>query len=260
MIKKLGLLFLLAIMLSSCVSTKKIHYFQGGGSNGSETTGGKNYETTIKSDDLLMIVVSATNMESVEKFNLSNVSVVGAMAESLDQATTQLRIQTYLVDKNGEINFPVLGNIKVAGFTKTQVLEDFKTRIGTYVKDPIINLRIVNYKVSVMGEVVRPGEVTLVSERITVLEALSKVGDMTIYGDRKSVMLIREIDGVKNYYDLDLTDAAIIQSPYYYLQQNDVLYVKQNKVKANSAGVGPNTTVIVSAASLLIATIAIILK
>jgi polysaccharide export outer membrane protein len=260
MVKKLGLLFLVTIMLSSCVSTKKIHYFQGSGNNGSANTESKNYETIIKSDDLLMIVVSASNMESVEKFNLSNTSVTGATAGSVDQVGGQMRVQTYLVDKNGEINFPVLGTVKVAGLTKLQVVQNFKERISEYVNDPIINLRIVNYKVSVIGEVARPGEIALVSERITILEALSMAGDMTIYGDRKSVTLIRETDGVKSFYELDLTDAGIIQSPYYYLQQNDVLYVKQNKVRSNSAGVGPNTSVMISAASLLLATLAIILR
>lgn len=260
MLKKLGLLFVISLLLMSCVSTKEIHYFQNINSNNKGDKAGSNFETTIKSDDLLMIVVSSENMDAVEKFNLPLIGVPAATAGSLDQVTTQVRTQSYLVDKNGQINFPVLGSIKVGGLTKTEVMSLLDQKLRKYINNPIINLRILNFEVSILGEVARPGSFPIVTERISIFEALAMAGDMTIYGNRKSVIVQRDVDGVKTFAEVDLTSADIINSPYYYLQQNDAIYVKQSKVKSNSAGVGPNTTVILSSASLLVAILAMILK
>lgn len=260
MVKKLGLLFLIAVTLASCASKKDILYFQSSNTADSTQSQNKNFETVLKSDDLLMIVVSADNMGSVEKFNPPIVGTTGTTAESIDQVNVQMKVQTYLVDKNGEINFPVLGKIKVGGLRKSEVVELLIGQLTKYVSNPVINLRIVNYKISVIGEVVRPGEQTLLSERITIPEALSRAGDLTIYGDRKNILLLRDIDGVQTRFVLDLTSNAVINSPYYYLQQNDVLYVQPNKTRVNSSVIGPNTGIILSGASLLLATLALILR
>lgn len=260
MIKKLGLLFLVAIILSSCVSTKKIHYF--GDFNTTDSTGvaTKNFETVIRPDDNLMIIVSALDPIAAEPFNLPVIGNIGTIAGNMDSTNSQPKFQTYLVDRNGEIFFPVLGKLKIGGLTKEQVLEELRTKLKKYINDPVVNLRIINYKVSVFGEVVRPGSFTITSERITLPEALSMAGDLTIYGDRKEILLLRDIEGVKTHYVIDITNGDLINSPCFYLQQNDQIYVKPNKVRTNSAAVGPNTTVIISSISLLITTIALLTR
>ncbi|MFP9099583.1 polysaccharide biosynthesis/export family protein [Flavobacterium sp. RHBU_24] len=263
MVKKISLLLLIALSLSSCVSSKKIHYLQGAKEQAERNANGVNFETQIKPDDLLLIIVSSkdyNSSEAADPFNLHVYSVTNSNIGVMDLASTQSRYQTYLVDRNGFISFPVIGSIKVGGSTKEEVMALLKDKIGKYIEDPILNIRIINYKISVFGEVARPGIVPLQTERITIPEALASAGDLTIYGLRENVVLIREIEGVKTYHTIDLTSEGLVDSPYYYLQQNDVLYVKQNKVKINASAVGPNTTVIISALSLLLTTIALLTR
>lgn len=250
----------MAISISSCVSTKKVHYFQD--FNSTDTTGvaSKNFETRIKPDDALIIIVSALDPAAAEPFNLPLVTTMGTEVGDMDRANGMNRFQTYLVDRNGEIEFPVLGKIAVGGLTKEEVLVKFDELLSKYIQDPIVNVRIANFKVSIMGEVARPGSYEIASERISLPEALSKAGDLTIYGNRQEVLLIRDNNGNKTHYMVDLTSAEVINSPLFYMQQNDIVYVKPNKVKTNSAGVGPNTSVIISALSLLLTTIALITR
>jgi polysaccharide export outer membrane protein len=153
----------------------------------------------------------------------------------------------------------VLGKLQISGLTRSEVLNMIKQRIAVYIKDPIINLRIMNFKVSVQGEVNLPGTYTIDSERITLIEALSKAKDLTIYGKRNNILIIREIDGVKSYHRVDITKVDFIDSPFYYLDQNDVVYVEPNKNKINGAAVGPNAGVIISISSLLITLITLII-
>lgn len=260
MVKKLGLLVLTAVLLTSCVSTKRIHYLQDFKSTDTTGVALKNFETRIKPDDALMIIVTAQDQVAADPFNLPMISTTTNIIGSMDIATPQSRFQTYLVDRNGEINFPVLGTQKVGGLTKEEMIAKLKKQLSSYVENPVINVRIVNFRVRVIGEVYKPGEYTLVSERITILDALSMAGDLSIYGNRKDVLVIRDINGVKTHYVVDLTKSDLISSPCYYLEQNDVVYVKPGKVKVNSAGVGPNTTVIISAISLLLTTVALLTR
>ncbi|WP_116790696.1 polysaccharide biosynthesis/export family protein [Flavobacterium psychrotrophum] len=261
MIKKISLLFLIAISLASCASKEKIVYFNGINSDQNLETAQSNFETKIKPDDALMIMVTAPDLRSAEPFNLPFAAVMGTTTGlTLDNVNVQPRYQTYLVDRNGKIEFPVLGTLSVGGFTKEQVITDLNKRLEKYINTPIVNVRIVNYKISVIGEVIRPNSYVIQSERISVPEALALAGDLTIYGERSDILLIRDLNGVKTHYSIDLTKSDFINSPYYYLQQNDVLYVKPNKTKINSSVVGPNTTVIISTISLLITAIAIILR
>jgi polysaccharide biosynthesis/export protein len=245
---------LLLLLLFSCASKKDIVYFQDINALSSEA---KNYEPTIKSDDVLLIFVSSSTPELAKDFNLLS---MGTMEKGSDIATTQMRFQTYLVNNKGEIDFPVIGTIKIGGLTRSQAMDKMKGELKKYINDPIVNLRITNYKVSVFGEVTRPGQFSLVSERVTLPEALSMAGDLTVYGDRKNVLIIREIEGVKTYNYIDLTKASLFDSPFYYLSQNDVIYVSPNQTKVNSSAVGPNTTVIISSVSLLITLVALIIR
>ena len=171
--------------------------------------------------------------------------------------TSQPSLQQYLVDNNGNIDFPVLGTLHIGGLTKSQAENMIKEKLKTYIKEnPIVNVRMANYKISVMGEVAHPGTFTITNEKVNIMEALAMAGDMTVYGQRDKVKLIREdAQGNRQVIPLNLNDADIIVSPYYYLQQNDVVYVEPNAVKARQSTVNGNnvrsTSFWISLASLL---------
>ena len=257
MLKKITVLLTLAFLLNSCVSGKEIIYLQNipQGENSSNT-----YEPKLQPDDLLMIVVSAPDAKAAIPFNLPAASVSGTVVGEVDSAAAQARYQSYLIDNKGNIQFPVIGNMKLGGLTRAEALEKITGELKKYIKSPTVNMRIMNFQVSVTGEVNKPGEYTILTERITLLEALGLAGDMTIYGKRNKILIIREVDGKKTHAYVDLTKGDFINSPYYYLSQNDQIYVEPNKTRINSSAVGPNTSVIISAISILITIVAIVIR
>ncbi len=243
-----------ALLFFSCASKEGIVYLNQNATYNSALDN-KNFQPVLKTDDLLMIFVNSSEPEAALPYNLPIVSV-NLNANQLAQQQFQL----YLVDSNGNINFPALGDIKVAGLKKVDVVKMISDGLKKYVKDPIVTLRIMNFKVSVEGEVQRPGTFTSLGERITIIDAISQAGGMTIYGNRKEVLLIKDNDGVKEIRKVNLTDANLLASDNYYLSQNDVVYVQPNKTKVNSSVVGPNTTVIISTISLLLTTVALLIR
>lgn len=247
---------LFAILLFSCASRKDVVYYQNIDTISPQETS-NSYEVKLQPDDLLLIIVSAEDPEIAAPFNLRSISVEESGTRQNVVAGQQSN-QLYLVDAFGTIDFPVLGKMKVGGLTRTEVLTTLQKKIGAYIKKPIINLRIMNFKVSVQGEVTQPGTYNVTSERLTLIEALTMAHDLTIYGVRNNILIIREIDGVKSYNRVDITKSDFINSPFYYLAQNDVVYVEPNKSKINGAAVGPNTGVIISLTSLLITLITLI--
>ncbi len=252
--KRIFPLLAVTMLLFSCADRKNVVYYQNVDTAvAAEKT--KSYEVKFQPDDLLMIIVSAEDPEIAIPFNLTNISVTQGGRNS---ARGEEINQSYLVDMQGNIDFPVLGQLKVGGLTRTELLQLLKEKIGQYIKNPIINLRIMNFKVSVQGEVTAPGTYSFASERITLIEALSMAKDLTIYGKRDNILIIREVDGVKSTHRVDLTKADFINSPYYYLAQNDVVYVEPIKTKINGAAVGPNTNVLISITSLAITIITLI--
>lgn len=236
-------------LLFSCTSRKNLVYYQDIDSKASKEKL-NSYEIKIQPDDLLMIIVSAEDPEIAIPFNLTSISLQNI--DKLDVAIGQRTQQSYLVDTNGFIEFPVLGKLKVGGLTRTEVLKMLQGKIGVYIKNPIINLRIMNFKVSVQGEVNIPGSYNVASERVTLIEALTMAKDLTIYGKRNNILVIREIDGVKSFNRVDITKADFINSHFYYLSQNDVVYVEPNKTRINGAAVGTNSSIILSALSILV--------
>jgi polysaccharide export outer membrane protein len=247
--------FLVVLLLFSCKSREEMVYYQNIDAM-ANVEQSNSYEIKIQPDDLLMIIVSADDPETAIPFNLSSVSVPSAY--NMMATRGQETMQSYLVNANGMIDFPVLGKLNVAGLTRSEVLQLFQDKISKYIKNPIINLRIMNFKVSVQGEVTSPGTYSVSSERITLIEALSMAKDLTIYGKRDNILVIREVNGVKSYNRVDITKADFIHSPFYYLTQNDVVYVEPNKTRINGAAVGTNTGVIISVSSLLITVITLI--
>jgi len=209
-------------------------------------------EPRIQSDDLLKITVSSLNQESNLLFNAGILTTTGN-----NNVSTSPLNEGYLVDKKGEINFPVLGKVKIGGLTKDEAIEEMSFRLREHVKDPIVNIRFLNFKVTVIGEVNKPSTFTVPTEKITILEALGLAGDMTAYGKRENILVIRDKDGVRSLNRLNLNDKGILSSPYYYLTQNDVVYVEPDKMKAVQANVNPNRNQFITIASSIFVAIII---
>ncbi|WP_183128351.1 polysaccharide biosynthesis/export family protein [Bacteroides acidifaciens] len=248
------LLCLVAIFLfASCQSYKKVPYLQDVKVVEQTVQQGNLYDAKIMSKDLLTIVVSCTSPELAVPFNLTVASPASGAARN-NQLTTQPVLQFYLVDNDGKINFPVLGELKVGGLTKKEAEQLIIEKLKPYIKEtPIVTVRMVNYKISVLGEVARPGTFTINNEKVNLLEALAMAGDMTVWGVRDNVKLIREgADGRQEIVTLDLNSAETILSPYYWLQQNDIVYVTPNKAKARNSDIGNSTSLWFSATSILV--------
>jgi polysaccharide export outer membrane protein len=199
-------------------------------------------------------MVNTSDTQAAAPFNLTTQSPLNVALSKNISSTAQPALQQYLVNNDGEIDFPVIGRLKVGGLTKNEAEDMIRGRLQDYLKEvPIVTVRMANYKISVLGEVTRPGSFTISNEKVNVLEALAMAGDMTIYGIRNEVKLIREdAEGRRSIYTLDLNKADIITSPYYYLQQNDILYVTPNKTKAKNSDIGKSTTLWFSATSILV--------
>lgn len=253
-VKKYLVLFFICLFLS-CGAKKDVVYYQN--IDNLNIKSDNSYEIKIQPDDLLMIIVSAEDPEIAAPFNLKAINVVVPESQFANGRESS---QLYLVDSMGMIDFPVLGKLKISGKSRSEVIDLLSTKISAFIKNPIINFRIVNFKVSVQGEVVSPGIYTVSSERLTLVEALSMARDLTVYGKRNNILVIRETNGVKSYNRVDITKADFINSPFYYLTQNDVIYVEPNKSKINASKIGPDTSVLISAASILITLITLIVS
>lgn len=228
----------LVALLAACASPKEVVYLQDVLPFKEEAIQ-KEYEVSVHRDDLLAIIVNSKEPELALPFNMPLVTFqVGG------QNNTQQRLLGYLVDENGDIDFPILGKIHVEGLTRTQVTDLVRKRLveEDLLKDPIVTVQFLNFKVSVLGEVIRPGTFTLSGDRITLLEALSMAGDLTIYGKRDRVAVIRENKGKRTIQFHDLRSSELFNSPYYYLQQNDIVYVEPNKAKAGQSGINQNNS------------------
>ena len=248
------LICLIAIfLLASCQSYKKVPYLQDVEVVEQTAQQENLYDAKIMPKDLLTIVVSCTSPELAVPFNLT-VASPASVATGNSQLTVQPVLQPYLVDNEGKINFPVLGELNVGGLTKREAEQLIVDKLKPYIKEtPIVTVRMVNYKISVLGEVARPGTFTISNEKVNILEALAMAGDMTVYGLRDDVKLIREnANGKQEIIPLDLNKAETILSPYYYLQQNDIIYVTPNKAKARNSDIGTSTSLWFSATSILV--------
>lgn len=243
---------LFVLSFFSCSSTKNVAYFKNADSISLAASKGL-YDAKIMPKDLLTITVSTTDPKTSAPFNLtvqdpmqSNGRVGSGAQGSLLQ---------YLVDNDGNINFPIIGMIRVAGLTKRQCEQLIHDKVKPYMaesENPIVNVKMASFKISVLGEVAHPGVFTVETEKISLLQALANAGDLTIYGKRDNVMLVREdATGEKSVHRLNLNDANLINSPYYYLQQNDAIIVEPNKVKAQNSAIGSSTTLWFSGVGIL---------
>ena len=216
------LLATLALLLSGCASYKDIVYFQDIDERTLKPLLNE-YEATIKKDDRLAIVVSGSDKTVTAPYNLTLTELTtsaGSSAYGPENATL-----SYLVDSDGNIEFPILGKIHVEGMTRNELVQYLTREIGKDVKDPIVYVNFKNFKFTVLGEVRAPGTYTIDSEKINVLQALGRAGDLNLTAMREGILLIREVDGVQKHYKIDLKSSDLLESPYFYLQQNDVIYV-----------------------------------
>ncbi|MBA3680752.1 MAG: polysaccharide biosynthesis/export family protein [Bacteroidetes bacterium] len=235
------------IFITSCTDKKKLIYFQG---NLSQSDANKTYNPVLKIDDVLSITIMGLEAEAVKPFNipLANISQnVGGYSQGTPTPPG------YLIDSEGNIEFPVIGKIKLAGLSRSAAIDSLKKKLVPYLNNPTILLRILNYKITVLGEVRNPGTFTIPNERITLPEALGIAGDLLITGVRKNVLVIREIDGKRTETMVNLTSKELFSSPVYYLSQNDLVYVSPNRAKINSSVVNTtNISLVVSVISLLV--------
>jgi polysaccharide export outer membrane protein len=188
-------------------------------------------ELIIQSQDMLSIIVSSKDPELALPFNLPLISYQGVGEIS----TGQQRLLSYIVDKDGDIDFPVLGTLHIEGLTRSQLSQSVKEKIiaGGYIKDPVVTVQFINFRITVNGEVARPGAFEIKNDHITLYEAISMAGDLTIYGKRNNVKVVREKNGERTVHEVDLRSAKIFDSPVYYLQQNDIIYVTPNRYRSN---------------------------
>lgn len=246
------------LFFSSCANKKKFIYFNSASSI-QNSDANKNYNPVLKTDDLLSIMVTSPEMDAVKPFNLQTSNYFNNNIGGY--ATGAPTPPGFLIDADGNIDFPVIGKIKLAGLSRTAAVELLKEQLKAYVNNPGVQIRILNYKVTVLGEVRNPGTFTIPNERITLLEAIGIAGDLNITGVRKNVMVVRDVDGKKTEYRVDLTAKDLFASPVYYLNQNDVVYVEPNRTKINSSVINPaNAGIIISAVSLIVSVFVLITK
>jgi len=237
------------LFATSCVSRQEIVYFQGIEqlSQSQDRNLGNNLE--IQPDDILTIRVSAPEPEAAIPFNLTK-----TFGSQLGM-NSNVELETYMVTNEGTIQFPVIGTVEVKGLTNNELAEKIKTAIEDYVKDPIVNVRILNFQISVIGEVSNPGTFNIQDDHVTLTKALAMAGDLTIFGKRENILIMGEEEGKKTYAYLDLTDANIVNSPHYNLRQNDVVYVEPiatRRQKASSTGIASTYLSIASVLASLI--------
>lgn len=255
---KQGLVFLSCaiLLLSGCKSAKYVPYFTDMDNGMTTMKVDEGYEITIKPADFLSIVVNTESMADAELASSFNgpMSDAGMGIVNSNSLNYDRDRRGYLVGNDGCINFPILGKLWVQGMTRAQLIAFIEQRIKEegYIANPIVTASIVNLKISVLGEVARPGQYTVSSDRITLLDALSLAGDMTIYGNRKRVLVIREDGGERTVTTLDLSSKQIFNSPYFYVRQNDVVYVEPNKQRSQQANISPMWSTGLSTGSLLV--------
>ena len=244
-----ALLFICILFTFSCGSYQNVPYFQDLKTTGITKEEINNYSPlVIHTGDILGINVSSLNPAASDIFNYNLTRVNG----DNNDRTPQNSVIGYLVDHNGNIRLPYIGETKVAGFNTTELNNILEAKLQTYLSKPIVNIRILNFKISVLGDVGKPDSYNIQNEHITVTEALSLAGDLNITAIRQ-IMLIREVDGKREYVPLDLNSKKLFESPYYYLKNNDVIYVTPNKQKVAAASTDFQKVSLVIAALSVIA-------
>lgn len=257
-----------AFLLVSCktnqVKHNDLNYMQNIEQVATETSA-KNANSTIQAGDQLVILITAKDMDVVKPFNQNYSSSeiiqtnVLAGGNTPNQGTTSLSGPTYIVDSNGDIDFPVLGKINTTGKSLVDFKNDLREKMTRYVINPTVNVRLVNFKVTVLGEVNRQGDYVIANGQGTILNALGLAGDLTMYGKRNDVLVIRTEDGKITHGRINLQDANLINSPFYYLKQGDAIIVSSNNTKDVTSKQNPNIGIYLTAASIAVTAVAVVI-
>ena len=238
--------FFILPWITGCNVSKEIVYFQ---TDIPEKVQSAFYSPTLRKDDLLSILVIGQDAEAAKPFNLPIVEQ-RSMGGYYQGVASQ---NGYLIDAKGMIDFPVIGNMKLEGLSKQDAVDLIKLKLQPYLNNPTVIIRILNYKVTVLGEVKTPGTFTIPNDRVTLLDAIGIAGDLLITGSRKDVLVIRENQGDIVEFRIDLTNADMLNSPVFFLQQNDVVYIAPNRAKQNSSVINySNVSLAISGLSLLL--------
>ena len=238
--KHLGIFILGALLLASCATNKRAAYIQQVQTD-IPTAIEQDYQIRIKPLDRLTVTINSKDPELAVPFNSSSSLSSLTGATNYGSATNQsLQIRT--VDENGQLEMPVIGKIECKGKTRSELAQAIADKIveGGYINDPTVNVQFADMKISVIGEVARPGHYDVTRDKLSIFDALAMAGDLTIYGIRTDVAVAREVDGVRTIEYLDLTSKELFNSPAFYIQQNDVIYVKPNKYKAQAGEISQN--------------------
>lgn len=257
--KKYFTFILLSVLLTGCMSTKTVTYFQNKDEI-DQTVSKQLYDAKIMPKDILQIQVFSMTPEASDPFNLMK----GSTAVSSSTTNTNLNsVYNYLVDNEGNIEMPIIGVVKVGGLTKNDAEQLIQSMILPYVSESenvVVHVRMMNYKYAVLGAVRSPGLYTTQNEKVSILEAIAQAGDLTTFAYRDRIFLIREnSEGQKEYHQLNINDANIISSPYFYLQQNDVIYVEPRKIEARNAFFSANTSIVLTLTSTLLSVATLII-
>jgi polysaccharide export outer membrane protein len=237
---------LCCFIITGCDVSKRIVYFQ---NDIPKTLGTDSYSPILRKDDLLSILVIGQDAEASKPFNLPMVEQ-RSMGGYYQGVSSQ---NGYLIDANGIIDFPVIGALKLEGLNKQEAIDFIKSKLLNYLNNPTVIIRILNYKVTVLGEVKTPGTFTIPNDRVTLLDAIGIAGDLLITGSRTDVLVLREQKGEMIEYRIDLTQSDVLNSPVFYLQQNDVVYVAPNRAKQNSSVISyGNASLALSGISILL--------
>jgi polysaccharide export outer membrane protein len=244
----LVVLIFLAISMSSCVSLKKVIYLNNvSDSTGNLTNPKIDFETPIQKNDLLSISIGGSNPEDVVTLNsgsgvIPGANVGGAASKNLG----------YLVEADGTIQLPFVGKVAVAGLTRLQLQDSLTLKLKDYTKNPVVNVKFLNYNYSVLGEVNHPGKFEMQNERTTIFDALASANDMTTFGKRQNILVVREENGQRHYGRVDILSKDVFKSQYYYLKTNDVVYVEPVKAKFITRNGIPQLIAIAAAAAALV--------
>ena len=243
-------LVLSILLLTSCMSTKNVTYFQN--KDQIDLTLSKQlYDAKIMPKDILQIQVFSMTPEASEPFNL----IKSGSSTTTTSSTTQNSVYNYLVDNDGTVVMPIIGTVQVGGLGMREAEQLIKSKIQPYLSESenvVVHVRMMNYKYAILGGVRSPGLYTTQNEKVSILEAIAQAGDLTTFAYRDRIFLIREnAEGQKEYHQLNINDANIVSSPYFYLQQNDVIYVEPRKIEARNSFISANTTIWFSLTSSL---------
>lgn len=250
--KRILNLLLAITLLSSCgVRYKQVPYFQDILDTAKFEENITNFKSLkIQKEDILAITVSSLNAEAAAIFNIGTTSSnQGTSSTNTDPRSTA---NGFMVDQDGNIQLPIIGSLQVVGLTTANARELIRSKLTPYLKEPVVSLRLINFRISILGDVARPGVYPVINERVSVTEALSYAGDLTITALRTNVLLVREVDGKRQYIRLDLQKKDLFNSPYYYMNNNDVLYVQPSNAKYASVDSSyRNVSIILSALSVI---------